>query len=372
MGALQDFLHPVDESILYSHPDSVGARIKFYWQNEIKANSVVLIGCSDLRGTGHSKEFSNIRLIREEFYRLVWNDWDFDLYDLGDIIPGNEVENTYFALQKVLEELLKMGVFPIVLGGSMSLNYSVYRALSVRDTPLNYTAVDTRIDMGNMKEQLTDKNYLSRMIIDEPNLLFNFTNVGYQSYFVPNSTLKAFNSLDFEGVRLGQITENPKNSEPVFRSSDFVGINLNSIESYDGTLSTESTANGFTNREICALTRYIGLSKQVKIAGIYNFLGYSHNKMNEKLVSQLLWYLIEGRNQQPYYENEEYIKYIVLHEDKELIFLKDKYVEKWWLTVSLDADDVPVFLVPCTKKDYEDALNGNIPEKYWKTFKRFL
>ncbi len=372
MGALQDFLQPVDESLLYSRPDSVGSRIQFYWEGKLAENSVVLIGCPDLRGTDYPKEYSNIRLIREEFYQLVWNDWNFRVYDLGDIIPGNEQEDTDFALTKVLEELFEMKVNPIILGGSMSLNYIVYRALSKLDKPLNFTAIDTRIEIENSEDKLTEKNYLSKMIVEEPNLLFNFTNIGYQSYFVPKLTMKTFDNLDFEGIRLGSITENLKNSEPIFRSSDLVGINLNSVESFDGTLAAGSSVNGFTNREICTLARYIGLSKQIKVTGVYNFLGYSHNKMNEKLVSQLLWYLIDGRSQQQYYENEEYIKYIVLHEDKELVFLKDKYVDRWWLAINLDMEHIPVYLVPCSVKDYEDALKGNIPERYWKTFKRFL
>jgi formiminoglutamase len=370
--ALRDFLYPVDESILHVQPDSIGNKIQFYWETKLEENSIVIIGCPDLRGTDHVKEFSNLRLIREEFYRLIWNEWNFKLYDLGDIIPGNEWEDTDFALRKVLEKLLEMKVQPIILGGSMGLNYTAYRALSILKKPLNYTAVDTKIEIGNTKGKLTEKNYLSKMIVEDVNLLFNFTNIGYQSYYVPQSIIKKFDTLDFEGIRLGNIAANIKDSEPVFRSSDFVGINLDSVESYDGTLSTGSTVNGFTNREICSLSRYIGLSKQVKIIGIYNFLGYSYNKMNEKLVSQMLWYLLDGKNKQEYYENNEYIKYTVLHEDKELVFLKDKYVDKWWLAIDFEDNESSVFLVPCSLNDYRDALEGNIPERYWKTFKKFL
>lgn len=372
MNTLQEFLQPVDESMIYLQPNSIGNKVELYWQNPLKENSIVLIGCSDLRGSAYSKEYSNIRLIRKELYKLIWNQWDIDLYDLGDIIPGNDWEDTNFALQQVIEELLKMKVFPIIIGGSMSLNFSIYKALSKLDKPVNFTAIDPKIEIDNSKKELTDKNYLSQMMLEEPALLFNFTNIGYQSYYVSNSTLKMLNSIDFEGYRLGDISENIKNSEPVFRSSDFVAINLDSIESYEGNLSSGSIPNGFTNREICTLARYVGLSKQIKIVGIFNFLGYSHNKMNEKLVSQLLWYIIEGKNQQQYYENEEYIKYIVLHEDKELIFLKDKYVDKWWLAVNFEYEKISTFLVPCSEKDYKEALKGNIPERYWKTFKRFL
>ncbi|MDR3272922.1 MAG: hypothetical protein LBT29_05540 [Flavobacteriaceae bacterium] len=374
MSALEKFLQPVEESLIYSRPNYIGHKIRLYWQERLEENSIALVGCPDLRGAEHEKEFSNIKKIREEFYRLTWNDWSFSVYDLGDIIPGESLSDTHFALKEVLTELFEMKVFPIVLGGNMSLNYAVYEAMKIFDIPLNFTAIDSHIRFADIKQEISEENYLPKMILEEPGALFHFSNIGYQSYFVTNQVLATLDTLDFEYFRLGNITRNPENAEPVFRSSDFVGINLNSVEYCDESLAAGNSANGFNSREISALARYVGLSAQVKSAGIYNFLGFSHNKMPEKLVSELLWYLIDGRNQQQYYKNEkeEYIKYIVLHEDKEIVFLKDKYVDKWWLVVNFDNGSVPTTLVPCSEEDYQNTLEGNLPDRYWRTFKRFL
>ena len=375
MSALENFLQPVEESLIYSRLYSIGHKIRLYRQDQLEENSVVLIGCPDLRGAGHEKEFSNIKKIREEFYRLTWNDWSFPIYDLGDVIPGESLSDTHFALKEVLAELFKMKAFPIVLGGNMSLNYAVYEAMRFFDIPLNFTAIDSHIRLlADVEQDISEENYLTKMIMEKPSVLFHFANIGYQSYFVSNSTLTALDTVDFEHYRLGNLTRNLENAEPVFRSSDFVGINLNSVEYPDENLATENSSNGFNSREISALARYVGLSAQIKAVGIYNFLGFSRNKMPEKLVSQLLWYLIDGKNQQQFYKNEkeEYIKYIVLHEDKEIIFLKDKYADKWWLAINFESENTPAMLVPCSEEDYQSTVEGNLPERYWRTFKRFL
>lgn len=373
MSFIQKFLHPVDESLLYSIPNSIGSKIKFYFNEKINENSLVIVGCPYLKGASQNIEFSNLRVVREEFYKLIWNDWEFDIYDLGNIVVENDEISQEDALKLVIEELLEKKLFPIILGGSMSLNYSVYRALERLRKPLNYTAVDSHIHAKiNIENETTEENYLSKIIMEEPNLLFNFSNLGYQTYLVSPTTLKTLlNTLDFEAIRLGSLINHIEDSEPVFRSSDFVGVNLNSIESLTGSLSTESSVNGFTNREICSLAKYIGLSKQIKVVGLYNFLGYSNNKIDAKLVSQILWYIIEGKNNQQFYENTDYIKYTVVYEDKELIFLKDKKIDKWWLSIDFITEDEN-FLIPCTSRDYQDALMGKTPDKYWKTIKKFL
>jgi arginase family enzyme len=45
--------------------------------------------------------------------------------DLGDIPEGNSVEDTYFAVKKLVSELIKKKILPIIIGGSQDLTYAL-------------------------------------------------------------------------------------------------------------------------------------------------------------------------------------------------------------------------------------------------------
>jgi arginase family enzyme len=41
---------------------------------------------------------------------------------------GNSIEDSYFALRKVVSNLIKKKIIPIVIGGSQDLTFALYRA----------------------------------------------------------------------------------------------------------------------------------------------------------------------------------------------------------------------------------------------------
>src|ERR1044072_8652495 len=52
---------------------------------------------------------------REAFYRYYPGTyWKTELYDLGTLLPGERVEDTYFAVRQVVAELVKNKIIPIV------------------------------------------------------------------------------------------------------------------------------------------------------------------------------------------------------------------------------------------------------------------
>src|SRR5690606_39675065 len=88
--------------------------------------------------------------------------------------------------------------------------------------------------------------------------------------------------------------------------------------------------NGFDGREVCALARYAGYSDQLKSFGIFNM----HKKnANHLLLSQIIWYFIEGFNyrlyEYPFSSKEDYYKYVVPLEEQELIFYKSNLSVRW-------------------------------------------
>ena len=58
---------------------------------------------------------------------------------------------------------------------------------------------------------------MSKIIMETPSYLFNYTNIGYQSYLIAQEELDLMEKLFFESIRLGSILDDNRISEPVFR-----------------------------------------------------------------------------------------------------------------------------------------------------------
>ena len=67
-------------------------------------------------------------------------------------------------------------------------------------------------------------------------------------------------------------------------------------------------------------------------------------------------------------------KFNVPTETEQLIFYKSFLTERWWVEVpsilsSHNKINSPA-LLPCTEQDYLDACNQNIPERWFKAYKK--
>jgi arginase family enzyme len=296
---------------------------------------------------------------------------------LGDILNGDRLEDTYYLLKNIVSELIRNDVIPIVLGGSQDMTYGIYRAYDRLDQMVNLVVVDQKLDL--VKEGgAPAESFLSRIIMEEPNNLFNFSNMGYQTYFNSQEEIDLIDSLYFEAYRVGEIANNIKLAEPVLRDADVVSIDMNAIKSGDSGNLEFFNPNGFNGREICALSRYAGLSDRVSSFGIFN---YNNSQTEALLIAQILWYFVEGVNfrsgEYPFVDKESYFKYIVPIEGYEdLIFYKSDLTERWWIEVpfgfNVNEKLIKKIMLPCAYEDYEMAISQQLPDRWWRTFKKNL
>src|SRR5690606_32154714 len=96
--------------------------------------------------------------------------------DLGNIKQGATVNDTYIAVADVVNELNKKKIFTIILGGSQDITYANYLAYEKLEQTVNLAVIDDRLDINNREdEELTNHNFLSKIILHQPNYLFNFS-----------------------------------------------------------------------------------------------------------------------------------------------------------------------------------------------------
>lgn len=373
-----DFLQPVRQEIVNYvkglSSQHLGNKVVFHTESDfpdIEHVKIAIIGVLENRGTGYDAKPVDLAFIRKELYGLFPGNWNATIADLGDIDAGNSLDDTSFALREVVAALLRKKIIPIVIGGSQDLTYSLYRAYDKLEQMVNLVAIDARFDFGKEQDAISAGSYVTKIIVDEPNNLFNFSNIGYQTYYNSQEEIDLIEKLFFDAYRLGEMSNNIALAEPVFRDADFVSVDLNSVKSADSGNFSIFTPNGFTGKEICALSRYSGISDKVSLLGIFN---HESNRQEAVLIAQIVWYFIEGwhyrSNEYPFGSRENYIKYIVPSDNEELVFYKSNKSDRWWIEIPfISAANNKLkknTLLPCSYDEYLAACNQEIPERWWK------
>lgn len=372
-----EFLKPLDTQLITFAEElpgqSLGRKILLHSKNnfpDIDSIGMAIIGVPDSRGqTGDVSV--NLTFIRQQLYALYPGNWEKIIADLGDIPAGNTGEDTYYAVKEIVAELVKNKVIPIIIGGSQDITYAMYRAYDTLEQMVNLVAVDSKFDFGKEKEVIAADSYLTHIIVDEPNNLFNYSNIGYQTYYNPQEEIDLIEKLYFDAYRLGDIIASPALAEPVMRDADIVSFDMRAVKSADSGNIVNFFPNGFNGKEICTLARYAGISDKVSCFGVFN-----HNSSEREafLIAQVLWYFIEGvhyrSNEYPYSAKDNYLKYTVPSEDEDLIFYKSDKSERWWIELPIVTGGNNKLkrntLLPCTYDDYIGACNESYPERLWK------
>jgi formiminoglutamase len=322
-------------------------------------------------------------VVRKHLYTLFAGNEHVKIADLGNIIQGHTVDDTYFAVTNVVAGLAANNIIPVIIGGGQDLSYAVYRAYEQLGQIINIVAVDPMFDLGKDSSSLDSRSYLSKIILHQPNYLFNYTNIGYQSYFVDKEAISLMNKLYFDIYRLGNVRESMEHVEPVVRNADMVSIDISSIRSADAPGNANAIPNGFAGEEVCAIARYAGLSDKLSSIGFFEYNPtYDPHEQTAMLLSQAIWYFLEGYYQRkddyPARAREQYVKFHVKiqdHED-EIIFYKSKKSDRWWMEVPVETDLMTKYerhyMVPCSYRDYQDALDDNIPDRWWQVYQKMM
>jgi arginase family enzyme len=373
-----DFLQPLGESFTEYvdglNTQTLGKKIAFHTKGnfpDLETASLAIIGVLDNRGQNDSKPGIHLNYIRKEFYSLYPGNWHKNIIDLGNVAAGETLQDTYYAVKSLVAELVKGKVIPVILGGGHDLAYAIYRGYDNLEQMVNYVSIDSKFDFGKEDEIISSRSFLTRMIVEEPHNLFNYSNIGYQTYFNAQEEIDLVEKLYFDAYRLGEVCNDITIAEPVFRDADFVSIDMTAVKSSDSGNIVKFVPNGFDGKEICTLARYSGISDKVSAFGIFN---HDDTRQESVLIAQVLWYFIEGvhyrSHEYPFGSREHYIKYIVPMEDEELVFFKSDRTERWWIEIPKGTRGnnkiKNTTLLPCSYKDYLSACSNEVPERLWK------
>lgn len=351
--------------------------------SEIEKKSIAIIFVSEYGRSEIKHSNSGFDAVRSSLNKLQWGDWKTTVYNLGEIVAGASPDDTYAALKDVCFELIKNDVFPLVIGGSQDLTLAIYQAYEKLEQTVNLLTIDSHFDLGDPDEEIKDTGWLNKIILHKPSYLFNYANIGYQSYYVNAEESDLFSKMFFDVHRLGEYYTDSVIVEPLARNSDIISFDLNAIRSSDYGNNTEHSPHGFYGEDACRIMRYAGISDKLSACGVFNYSNDCASEfMSANLVAQMIWYFIEGFNQRkgdyPVCTKKNYIKYRVNIDDfkDEILFYKSDKSGRWWIEIPYPNSDRSKFqrhlLVPCTYEVYQQALKNEMPSLWWKTYQKLI
>ncbi len=370
------------EALEVSHNQTLGRKLELHTNRStpnLETVKIAILGVLERRNTETpAADQLQLNEIRHAFYNLFPGNWSYSIADLGDILMGETPKDTYFAVTEVVESLLKQQIIPVIVGGSQDLTYAQYRAYDKVKPMINIVNVDKSFDLGDSSKPISNHSYVGKIILEKPYNLFNYTTLGFQTYFNPQEEIDLMEKLYFEFYRLGDLRQDITGVEPSMRDADLVTVDLNAIKSSEVSINQKFSPNGFDGTDICAISRYAGISNKVTSFGIYEYNPSINDESTSMLIAQMIWYFIEGFNCRVADDNFEkeadFNKYTVLVQDQELVFLKSLKTGRWWIeTPFLQTPNTKhnkYTLIACMQKDYDSAIAGEIPERWYKAYQK--
>lgn len=372
--SLTDFLMPLDLYRLSGDEGykdgQIGKKIRIFSEAlpDLDEADLVILGCGEERGSGFEKDRSpGPDQVRRQLYQLFQWHGDIHLADLGNIVPGATLADTYAALKTVVAELTAMKKTVIILGGTHDLTLPQYQSYGSQKKIIEATCIDARIDL-NIDSFLRCDNFLMEMLTGEPNFIRHYNHIGFQSYFVHPHMLETMDKLRFDCYRVGHVKESMEEMEPVLRNTRMLSFDISAIQHAHAPAGAISP-NGFTGEEACTLMRYAGMSPNMDTLGLY---GYHAEKDPDGFtalqLAQMIWYLMDGRSrgrrEAQLDEKESFMEFHTAFAEVETIFLQSRKTGRWWMQLP-DKN-----FIACSYKDYLLASSNEIPERWLRAQER--
>jgi arginase family enzyme len=379
------FFTPLEETLAsYSNQDGnkIGNSLRVHSANsfpDLEGVKFAIVGVKEFRRSHFENQEAAPDAVRLKLYDLFSPSDNMVGADLGNIEAGKTPEDTDAALKQVIANLTTRHIPVVVLGGTQELTFAIHQGYEALEVPVNHTIVDNRIDLGEFRDELSVHNYLSKIVLYDPSFLFNLTVLGYHTYYADPEVMELMDQMYFEAIRIGEIQSDPKITEPIIRNSDMISVDMTSVKNEVATGTFEP--NGFDGESICRIARYSGMSDKVSTFGVFNYnVNSDLNGQQATLIGQMIWYFLEGLlgrvKEFPLVKKQNFMEYKVqLPEYKEdLIFFKSKRTDRWWMKIPYAVSGSKFsdrhHLMPCGYDDYKRASQGDMPDLWWKTYRK--
>jgi formiminoglutamase len=381
------FFSPVEESVYsdITSSTSLFKSIRVYTEKmpDYRGSHLAFVGVKESRGNKVNEGVSNgPDEIRKKLYHLKKGTGTYRIVDLGNLNLGHDLEETYVRLSEVCRILLENNVLPVIIGGSHDLDFGQYSAYESLEKLVSFLNVDALLDLEDKNDSNPSRQHIHKLLLYEPNYLFSYTHLAYQTYLIDPLSVSVLEKLYFEAFRIGQVRSNLQEVEPAIRNADLLSFDITAIRSADAPGNANAQPFGLTGEEACQICWYAGLNEKLSSIGFYEYNPAFDDvhKKTASVVATMIWYFIEGyycRKNESNIKGNDFLKYTVSMpvEPETIAFYKSKLSEKWWMEVPY-ANGREQYsrnsIVPCSYNDYQTAVKGEVPERYISTLAKLI
>lgn len=345
---------------------------------DISKYKIAILGVPEGRNSPHPGSANAPDIIRSQLYKLAKIPGKSKIIDLGNLKKGTTYNDTIAGLADVLTMLTSENVFPVIIGGNSSLTIAIDQALTRNKITYTLAAVDSRIDYITEKSVPGSYNYLNTILSCHNSTFNHYINIGYQTYLNDQQVINRFLKKGSELVRIGDVRQSIYLTEPLLRDSDVAIFDISSVRQSDAPGTSLPSPNGFYGEEICLLSRYAGISDQLRVFGLFDVNPDLDNRhQTSGLAAQIIWFFLEGFSQKQYEtpslftgDSGRFIKYHVRVTDlpDDMIFVKSSLTDRWWFELPVEKDQN--IYVACSQEDYMKANHNEVPDRWIRAVKR--
>ncbi len=356
----------------FEHYSYLAQRIKVHAEEfpDFQSFHLAIVGILEDRGNPSNEgAYGGADHIRRALYGLRASNMKYKVCDLGNLRPGESLEDSHLRLKEVVRILIENQVIPIIIGGTHDHTLPVVLAYEELGKAITLANVDSRSDTEPSAHMGMAHHHIGRILTRHKNSIRRYIHLGYQTYLMDENILAAIDQHHHFKMRVGEIRDNFMATEPLIRSADFLSFDVGAIKMGDAPANALAYPFGLTGEEACQMAWYAGSSSQLSAFGLFECNpSHDYRDVSASVLATMLWYFIEG-----YYHRSDDLSFspsvasrisvmVTGVPDGAIVFFRSNASGKWWMEIT--GTDGVSEKIPCLEEDYLQCLAGDIPLRW--------
>ncbi len=361
-----------EASFGFEHYSFLAQRIKSHTDQfpDFRNCHLAIVGVLEDRGNPSNEgAFAGADHIRRALYGLRASHVKYNVVDLGNLRPGDTLEDSHLRLKEVVRILIENQVVPIIIGGTHDHTLPVVMAYEELGRTLTLVNVDSRSDTEPGTHLGMAHHHIGRILTRHKNSIQRYIHLAYQTYLMDENILAAIDQHHHFKMRIGEIRDDLSATEPLIRSADFFSFDAGAIRMSDAPGNALAFPFGLTGEEACQMAWYAGSSSLLSCFGLFECNpSHDYRDVSASVMATMLWYFIEGfyhRSDDLSFSPAVATRYAVMVSgvpNDEIAFFRSNTSGKWWMEIPGSNGENEK--VPCREEDYLQCLEGDIPLRW--------